>query len=62
MKSEDLIRQYIGIFSEKDYNELSLKVYANIADLNKDGYIIKKIQFNKKICLNFFHNKVYNFR
>ncbi|CAF0768277.1 unnamed protein product [Brachionus calyciflorus] len=39
IKSEDFIQKYLGLLSEKDSNEKTLKILANLADLNKDGYI-----------------------
>jgi hypothetical protein len=37
IKSEDLILKYLGLLSDKDYNEKTLKIFANLVDLNKDG-------------------------
>jgi hypothetical protein len=39
MKSEDLIQKYLGLLSEKDYNEKTLKIFSNLVDINKDGYV-----------------------
>jgi hypothetical protein len=38
IKTEDLITKYLGLMSEKNYNEKSLQIVANLVDLNKDGY------------------------
>lgn len=37
MKAEELIQKYLGLMSEKDYNETTLKILADCVDLNKDG-------------------------
>lgn len=39
IKAEDLIQKYLGLLSEKDCNEKSLKILANLVDLNKDGFV-----------------------
>ena len=39
MKSEDLIQKYLGLLSSTNYNEKTLKILANLADINKDGFI-----------------------
>lgn len=39
IKAEDLIQKYFGLMSEKDNNEKTLKILANLVDMNKDGYI-----------------------
>lgn len=39
MKSEDLIQKYLGLLSTTNYNEKTLKILSNLADINKDGYI-----------------------
>ena len=42
MKSEDLIQKYLGLLSTTNYNEKTLKILANLADINKDGLVRKK--------------------
>lgn len=39
MKSEDLIQKYLGLLSTTDFNEKTLRILANLVDINKDGYI-----------------------
>ncbi len=39
IKSEDLIQKYLGLMSETNFNEKTLKILANSVDLNKDGYV-----------------------
>lgn len=40
IKSEDLITKYLGLFSDnKNINEKTLKIFANMVDLDKDGLI-----------------------
>ena len=39
IKSEDFIQKYLGLLSEKDTNEKTLKILSNLVDLNKDGYL-----------------------
>lgn len=39
IKSEDFIQKYLGLLSEKDANEKTLKILANLVDVNKDGYV-----------------------
>ena len=50
MKSEDLIQKYLGLLSTKDYNEKTLKILANLADINKDGLEIL-ILMNRRIVI-----------
>ncbi len=37
IKATDLIQKYLGVMSEKNVDEESLKILANAVDLNKDG-------------------------
>lgn len=39
IKAEDLIQKYLGLMSENDFNEKTLKILANCVDLNKDGLV-----------------------
>ena len=39
MKSYDLIQKYLGLMSDKNFNEKTLKILANLADLDKNGFI-----------------------
>ena len=50
MKSEDLIQNYLGLISSTNYNEKTLKILSNLADINKDGLVIRKrkLSFQKK--------------
>lgn len=38
MTSEDFIRSYLGLYTEPDYNEKTVKLLGNILDTSKDGY------------------------
>lgn len=37
--SEDFVRKFLGLFSEDDYNEESVRLIAGIVDTDKDGLI-----------------------
>lgn len=38
MTPEDFMRSYLGLFTEPDYNNKTVKLLGNILDTSKDGY------------------------
>ena len=38
MTADNFIRSYLGLYTEPEYNEKTVKLLANIVDTSKDGY------------------------
>ena len=58
MTLEDFILKYIGLLTDTEYNEDSLKLLANVVDTTKDGYVVTAI--SQPVYCDCEHNSYLN--
>ena len=40
IRSVDFVQVFLGLLNDKDVNQSTLKIFADLVDLNKDGYAL----------------------